>query len=293
MREEKRLPLAVLGGDLRQCALCAMLSEKGYRIKSFGLEKAGELKGEKCASIRQAAQGAYAFVLPIPLEREERYLNAPLAVEQLKTEYALSFLPKDALVFSGAIRQKTQEMMEQSGLRVIDCLSKEDVVMTNADITAECAIGLAMAETQKTLNGSSVLIVGNGRIGKFLAYKLRALGARVAVSARKERDFAYIEAMGGKALHTQGLTDNLKGFDVIFNTVPHLVLDRQQLAGMDMDALVIDLASAPGGVNFTAAKEAGIRAIHALALPGKMAPWSSAQAIMKAIVSTLNKEEEV
>ena len=53
-------------------------------------------------------------------------------------------------------------------------------------------------------------------------------------------------------------------------------MPKEVMARVSCDSLVIDIASVPGGVDFQAAKKAGIPVIHALGLPGKYAPKSSA-----------------
>ena len=47
--------------------------------------------------------------------------------------------------------------------------------------------------------------------------------------------------------------------------------------------MLIDLASKPGGVDFSAAKELGIHAVQALSLPGKTAPRAAAEIIKNTI----------
>ena len=49
------------------------------------------------------------------------------------------------------------------------------------------------------------------------------------------------------------------------------------------DTLLIDLASNPGGIDKNEAKDKGLKLIHALGLPGKIAPVSSAKFIKKII----------
>lgn len=48
-------------------------------------------------------------------------------------------------------------------------------------------------------------------------------------------------------------------------------------------ALVIDLASRPGGVDFAAAAELGVRCVWALSLPGKVAPVTAGRYIMDTV----------
>ena len=64
---------------------------------------------------------------------------------------------------------------------------------------------------------------------------------------------------------------------------------RDVLKRIKKDTLIIDLASRPGGVDFSAAKELGLRVIWALSLPGKIAPVTSG-AIIKDTVMNIIKE---
>ena len=82
---------------------------------------------------------------------------------------------------------------------------------------------------------------------------------------------------------------NIKTYDIIFNTIPALILDEEILSNVKKDALIIDLASKPGGVDFEAAKALGVRVIWALSLPGKVAPVSSG-AIIKDTIMNIIKE---
>ena len=72
-------------------------------------------------------------------------------------------------------------------------------------------------------------------------------------------------------------------YDIIINTIPSLILNREYLSNVRQDALIIDIASTPGGVDRQAAKELGIRSILALSLPGKVAPITSAEFIKETL----------
>lgn len=160
----------------------------------------------------------------------------------------------------------------------------------NAVPTAEGAIQIAMEQTDVTLHGLPVLVIGNGRVGSILAAKLHALGAQVTVSARNCRDFALIEAAGMESADTRNLTRVLDRFPVVFNTVPAAVLGGPELAKLPPNALVIDLASQPGGVDPSAEPPQGLRLIHALSLPGKVAPVTASIAVRDTIYAILREE---
>ena len=76
------------------------------------------------------------------------------------------------------------------------------------------------------------------------------------------------------------------------NTVPAPVLGAQRLKQLPKDALVIDLASLPGGTDFEAAKELGVRAIHALSLPARCAPVTAGQFVAQTVLAMLRERGE-
>ena len=62
----------------------------------------------------------------------------------------------------------------------------------------------------------------------------------------------------------------------------------QQLPG---GALIIDLASLPGGTDFAAAEELGLHAEHALALPGRCAPQTAGALIAQTVLAILEERD--
>lgn len=163
--------------------------------------------------------------------------------------------------------------------------------MENAVPTAEGAIKIAIEETPFSLHGSKCLVLGYGRVGKILARMLQGIGANVWVEARKYADLAMIEGHGYEPLSLNEVKNYIDEFDVIFNTVPSLILDEAMLRGVRSDTLIIDLASKPGGVDFNAAKLMGIRVIWALSLPGKISPVTSGMIIKDTIMNIINELE--
>ena len=67
-----------------------------------------------------------------------------------------------------------------------------------------------MEETQRTLHGSNVLVMGFGRIGKVLAKMLDGIGAKVYCEARKNEDISWIKAYGYNPIHLNDLDENVK-----------------------------------------------------------------------------------
>lgn len=164
--------------------------------------------------------------------------------------------------------------------------------IVNALPTAEGAIALAIEATDRTIHGSRCLVTGCGRIGRLLAQRLQALGAQVTVSARRYGDLAWASVWGYACLHTGQLSGHLEGFDMIFNTVPALLFDASLLRQLREDCFLLDLASAPGGVDLEAAGRLRRRVRNAPGLPGKTAPRTAAAAIRDSIYHILEERGE-
>ena len=83
------------------------------------------------------------------------------------------------------------------------------------------------------------------------------------------------------------LDSHVHGYSFIFNTIPAMVLDADLAARMARDAVVIDIASAPGGVDFEACALHGVRARLCPGLPGRYSPLSSARILYEALCSRI------
>lgn len=125
-------------------------------------------------------------------------------------------------------------------------------------------------------HGSECLVLGYGVCARILADKLRGLSANVTVCARAATARAQAASMGYRVTDFDGLNNRLRNSEFIFNTVPAKVLTERQLIQIPYDAIIIDIASAPGGIDWAAATRLERKALHCLGLPGHYAPKSSA-----------------
>ncbi len=283
-----RPAISILGGDLRQVCLARLLSEDGWMVTTWGLEKGG---GDGGAPLDQALEGDI-LLLPMPVCRNGM-LHLPLTDTELEAERLWARLRYDQLLLGGMSGDLSRRLMADYGLTLLDYYDREETQVANAVPTAEGALQLAMESTDRTLHGSRCLIIGYGRIGRLLADRLLALGAEVTVSARKYGDLAWIEAWGCRGVQTGALTGQLDRFDLIFNTAPALILDGTRLRETREDCVIIDLASAPGGVDLEAAKRLSRQAISAPGLPGKVAPRTAAAAIRDSVYHILEERGEL
>lgn len=278
----------VVGGDPRQAALAALLADDGHTVHTYALEHGA---GTDCEPDLAGLERADCVILPLPAAGEGGLLNAPLADAPHALEDILDAMEPGQLLCAGRADAALEALARERGLTLRDYFAREELAVLNAVPTAEGAIQIAMEELPVTLQDARALVLGFGRLGAALAPRLRALGARVWVAARRYEQRAHAESMGLGTERLERLSDWLCGYDVVFNTIPAQVLGVEELAALKEGALVIDLASRPGGVDPAAASALGVRVVWALSLPGKVAPVSSGRYIMDTVYHIMEELE--
>lgn len=284
--------ISVVGGDLRKVKLIAMLVKDGYTVYTYGLEQSEELlemdKVEMCPTLEEVIAASDVVIGPIPVTSDRRNLSMPFSNVKLPVGEFVSKLSCKTLI-AGTLSEDYRKELEAKNVNYIDLLKREEFTILNTIATAEGTIQIAMEETQKTVHGSKVLILGFGRIGKVLAKMLDGIGAEVSCEARKNEDISWIQAYGYEPIYLNDLNENLGKFDIIINTIPFQILDSERLDLVKKDVVLIDVASNPGGVDRKAAKEKNLKLIWALSLPAKVAPLTSAIYIKKTIDHVLKE----
>lgn len=277
--------LYILGGDSRIGFMAEKLQRDGYSVGGLGLstEAVPEIPPE------EGLGKAEAIILGIPASRDGETVFAPFYNGLIP----LGSIPKYARpavpVLCGLPKAAMCDLFSSHGLPVIDYFDREELALLNAVPTAEGALEIAMREMPITLWNARALVVGFGRCGQYLARLLAALGAHVTVSVRRNASAALAKTQGFSVIETREIIQKAGAFDVIFNTVPSKVLDAPTLSRLSRGCLVIDLASAPGGVDMEAAKAFGVNTIWALSLPGKVAPVTAGEILCDTIKSILSE----
>lgn len=282
--------ITVIGGDLRIVKLIEMLDKDGYKVYTYGLENSEEVLGmesvEMCPTLEEAVSNSKVVVGPVPLSSDRKKLSTPFGRNNVELEDFIKAL-KGKYLIAGNIGIK--EQLENNGIQFTDLLKREEFSVLNTIATAEGTIQIAMEETQRTLHGSNVLVMGFGRIGKVLAKMLNGIGAKVYCEARKDEDISWIKAYGYNPIHLNDLDANLGKFDIIINTIPFQLLAGDRLDLIKKEAIIIDLASNPGGVDRKAARDKELKVIWALSLPAKVAPLTSAEFIKETLYHVLKE----
>ncbi len=279
---------SILGGDKRQIYLAEYLQKSGNTVKLFA-NNALDLSAFNCAeALTDTLEHTDILLLPLPCSKNGVTLNAPFYEKKIELQDIIANCPKKVIILGGKLPTPFVTAAATKGIVAVDYANDEALQIANAIPTAEEAIKIAIENTETTLYSSNILITGFGRIGKILARYLRALGASVTVSARKESDIAWIKAEGFTPIYTSKINTVLAKTDIVFNTVPFIIFKENELQSCSKHTLLIDLASG-GGIDFAAAERLQLKAVHALSLPGKTAPKTSAYILYQTIKNITNK----
>ncbi len=290
--------IGLLGGDMRQIRLASLLAEEGYETAVWGFRKIMDdesmktrlTKCVRCADWESAVRGSDVVLLPLPVSADGVRLNCPLSAVDypIRLTEIVEKCGSGALLLGGRIPSLIGRLASERGIGVYDYYENEALQIKNAVPTAEGAIEIAIRELPVTLKGCTAVVTGYGRVGRCLAVKLRLLGAKVYAAARSSRDRANAETDLCIPLELEEYRRYPVDADIVFNTVPSMVFDREVQGRMKKDTLIVELASNNSGVELRA--NSGIRVIDAQGLPGKLSPFTAGEIIYDAVREILKQE---
>lgn len=276
------LRFIVAGGDRREAEAAICLSDMGLEVRTHLVPTGTGLP--EIPDLWTAANEADVLLGPVsgigPGGMVKHGGAQPLILPPA------AFRP-GFLVISGLNDQSWAREAEGAGLIVRDFRERDDFALANAVPTAEGAIAMAMDMTDIVLHGAKVAVFGSGRIAWPLGLKLEALSASVLLVARRPDALAQAAAFGLEPVDLKEAGPRLAAVDVVFNTVPAPVLTRELLAHLPAGAVIIDLATAPGGTDFAAAASLRLRAVLAPGLPGKVAPKTAGRIVAEVVRTTI------
>ncbi len=274
--------ILIIGGDQRQLHVIEKLAKSAGQIILTGFENVQLEYANVCKQhISEVDFSSLdSILLPIPGIGNDGKAESKFSSEDIYlTEDMFRKTKENCCIYSGIITPFLEYIKKTTGRNIVAIFARDDVAILNSIPTAEGALKIAIEETDYTIHGSHVLVLGFGRVGMTVARLFSNLGAVVSVAVRESADRARVQEMGLTPVLFKHLPDELDQQNILINTVPFHVLTKQLLDKLSDQTLIIDLASRPGGTDFAYAKEKGISAIHALGLPAKVAPVTAGEII--------------
>jgi len=274
--------ICILGGDMRQITVGKEFLDSGFKVSVCGFDKLREFPAgiNVKNDVKSALKNSDLVILPLPYSRDKINVSAPLSSKLIPID-SLRDYGTDKIFFGGMLNG------ESFGKASYDYYENEELKVFNAIPTAEGALSIALNESTETIHGCKTAVIGFGRIGRILGNMLKKLDSDVTVIHRSNKDDAWCSAFGLSSANIRDLKSVLKDKKIIFNTVPFVLMTKEILLALRRDVIIIDLASAPGGIDYEEGKKQGLNVIKALSLPGKLSPVTAGKAIKKSICNII------
>lgn len=276
----------VIGGDSRQLYMADYLESLGYKVQIYGLPESQRIC---CRNINDEIKNSENIVLPLPVSKDGKFIFSTVHMKEKIDDFVAMFNGSHR-IFAGMVSNTLRAKLESKGSRVYDYFKREDVTVMNAVPTVQGILKAIIDNVEYTINSSKIAVLGYGRIGTVTADILSSIGAKVTVCARKSSDLAKAITKGYDVCKTENFKIYAEEYDIIINTVPSVILNREVLTAVRKECLIIDVASAPYGTDFAVASELGLNAILCSSLPGKTAPKTAGQIIANGVLNIIREE---
>ena len=288
------LVVAIVGGDQREREVAWELGRQGARVRvATGASWAGEERRTVPWTVHDgvgpAVTGADVIIGPLAgADGQGQVWSRPQPAHPLLLSPAvLAGAAAGARLFIGNLGPPLADWAVAAGVLATDLNRLDDLALYNAIPTAEGAVAVAMAALPVTIAGVAAAILGGGRVGSTLAGLLVRMGAEATVVDRQPARRAQAATLGCRVEPWERLLAVLSRAQVVFNTVPAPVIADPALRSLGSGVPVIELASAPGGVDRVAARLLGVTVIDAPGLPGRVAPVTAGRYLAAVLVGLL------
>ncbi|MDB5052033.1 MAG: dipicolinate synthase subunit [Bacilli bacterium] len=284
------IQIALIGGDARQLEVIREFSELDASVQLIGFDNLQYVFNgiTKAALTTEVLRTMDAMILPPVGTDDKGYVESIFSTNEIQlTDEHVEALPKHAKIYTGMAKSYLKELSAKYEIELIELFNRDDVAIYNSIPTAEGALMMAIQNTDFTIHGSQCMVLGLGRTGFTLARTLQGLGAHVKVGLRSPEQFARAWEMGLEPFYITELSHQVMNIDLLFNTIPTMIVTAQIIANIPIRTLIIDLASKPGGTDFRYAEKRGIKAMLAPGLPGIVAPRTAGRIIAKILSELL------
>lgn len=284
------IEVAIIGGDARTLEVVQKLADLDASVTLLGFDNwNSQYSGVKRSELHEhALQNMDAVVLPITGIDEHGKIDSLFTSRELVlSDLMWQKMKKNVKVYTGIAKPHLRQLCAKHRFELIELLERDDVAIYNSIPTAEGALMMAIKHTEITIHGSNCMVLGFGRTGMTLARTLKGLGAKVKVGVRREEHVARAFEMGYEPFHLRDLSNEVSTMDILFNTIPAKIVDAKVISKLPHHAIIIDLASKPGGTDFRFAEKRGITALLAPGLPRNCGPQNSRTYISSFLVYTV------
>ncbi|MGE5704270.1 MAG: dipicolinate synthase subunit DpsA, partial [Clostridia bacterium] len=219
--------VAFIGGDARQIEVIKKCIQLDAIVTLIGFDNLESIftGATKKPLTCDVLKDVDALILPIVGTDDNGNVESIFCSKHLQfSDTHAAALKKDCFVYTGMAKPYLKRLLADRHIALVELLDRDDVAIYNSIPTVEGALMMAIQNTDITIHGSQVIILGLGRVGMSMARALHLLGARVRVGAKRPEHIARIYEMGIQPFHLEELKQQVGNVDIVFNTIPHLIV---------------------------------------------------------------------
>ncbi len=284
------MKILFLGGDKRQLEVINNLIRKQHEIDVVGYDKVNLPKAIMKQKINKVKISDYQVIFfPVSGVKKNFEIKTDFSSKRLIVpSNLLEKVREDVLIFTGIKTPELNNMLKIANKKVIVLMEDDEVKKENSIPTVEGIIGDLIYNTDYTINQAKILVFGYGNVGKLLVDKLKHLGAELIVGVIKEKDYQDLKQQQINVIYTNQIKAMQEvimnnNIDIIVNTVPELILNKEYLKILNKKVYILDISSHPHGIDFKAAKELNLRTHLWMGVPSVVAPKTAGKILVKKI----------
>src|SRR5699024_11094655 len=163
------------------------------------------------------------FLLPVGATNASGKINITFSDKKnvYLNEGMVRNLPGHCVIYTGTTNPFLTNLANKYDKRLISLFDQDDLAILNSIPTAEGTLQIAMEETDQTIHGSNIIVLGFGRVGKTVARLFSLVGANVHICARKSTALARGIEMGLIPIKMDQFKQSIRPMDICINTIPH------------------------------------------------------------------------
>ncbi|PSL51241.1 dipicolinate synthase subunit A [Salsuginibacillus halophilus] len=285
--------VGLAGGDARYIEVMTCLQDAGFSVYAAGFEQLNQVPARRMSLEDLPWASLDGLVLPLGGILHQGEIESVFTKDTLQLEAEdVKKTPPSCRIFTGVPGPDGERFAREVNRKLIPVMYRDDAAVYNAIPTSEGILYILLKHTDRTIHNANITVFGFGRLGVTLVRSLLAIGANVNVVVHTDAEAARAYEMKAHPFFNKEAAKAVQSADMIVNTAPALVLPKEVIAHVPVHTFVIDAASAPGGIDFAAAKKRGLQTLHAPGLPGKVAPKSAGRILGRLLVKLLTEPEE-
>jgi dipicolinate synthase subunit A len=278
------LTIAIVGGDAREQEIARAAAATGATVRAYGFPwpETGIPGVAKADSAAEAMKGAAIALLPLA-GIKDGCLYAPSLAAPIRIDGALlGGMVAGGHIIAGSADATLRREAGNRSLSIHEYEHDDEARILRAPSVVEGVLATLIANTDYSLHGATIAVLGQGVLGRLLAITFHKIGARVHAVARDPIQRAEATLHGISACDFEALKTIAPSLDILVSAVPVKLVDMNLMRRLRAGALVVDLASPPGSVDREGARGLPIKAVWARGL-GARAPVTVGRAQWLAI----------